>query len=567
MNLSRRLDGRKVKSLIEMLSGYHRMRGSKDYSESMHSLMDYLIRAGFPKERFKVFEYPADGVTKTGNILSTLAWEPVFGELWLEEPERVFVTSTAVTKVSLVSGSGSSDGWELSPLAIYKGKGDYAGKAVLANDDPVKVFQNAVVEGGARCLVLCHMRKAFEEIGRSLNDLPHMTNSLTIPYDRESADLNTVAFSVTKEKFDILLNHAKSGNAAVGYRVETKMSQGSFEVLQIDATGFKEGPDVLITAHLCHPSPGADDNASGAALATEIARILNDEKFPYSVKIALVPEYLGSVPYALQLKEENRLPMYTINLDMVGADQDKTGSTFILSEVPPYLPQRWGRILELNIRRLLPSNSGYPLKRFGEIPFMAGSDHCAFTTLGIPSPFMGHLPDRFYHSDFDTPQMMDEAELEWVGLSALTTLDQLIKPDPDLLLGVKGKMIGELYRILKMIAGREGSDDLFDLLISNYEGEVLKRIFNDSDNLPSLSPLEPAFESSLGLEWIKTFPQNLKDELGMDFGSIADFVVGGAAVVGGREAVELLASVHYRVEIEKVRVLTGWMIERGLLRS
>ncbi|MBN2253410.1 MAG: DUF4910 domain-containing protein, partial [Kosmotogaceae bacterium] len=253
--------------------------------------------------------------------------------------------------------------------------------------------------------------------------------------------------------------------------------------------------------------------------------------------------------------------------DMVGADQDKTGSTFILSEVPPYLPQRWGRILELNIKRLLPSNSGYPLKRFGEIPFMAGSDHCAFTTLGIPSPFMGHLPDRFYHSDFDTPQMMDEAELEWVGLSALRTLDQLIKPDPDLLLEVKGEMIGELYRILKTIAGREGSDDLFDLLISNYEGEVLRRSFNNSGNLPSLSPLEPAFESSLGLEWIKTFPQNLKDELGIDFASIADFVVGGAAVIGGREAVELLASVHYRVEIEKVRVLTGWMIERGLLRS
>jgi hypothetical protein len=28
-----------------------------------------------------------------------------------------------------------------------------------------------------------------------------------------------------------------------------------------------------------------------------------------------------------------------------------------------------------------------------------------------------------------------------------------------------------------------------------------------------------------------------------------------------------LASIHYGVEIGKVRVLTGWMIEKGLLRS
>jgi hypothetical protein len=565
--LSQRLDGKKVKSLIEMLSGYHRMRGSRDYKESMNSIMDYLIRSGLPENRFRVLKYPADGVTKTGNIVSTLAWEPVYGELWLENPERVFVTSTKVTKVSLVSGSGSSKGWESLPLVVYDGKGDYSGKAVLASEDPVKVFQHAVVEGGARCLILCHMRKVFEEIGRSLNDLPQMTNFLTIPHDRDSADRNAVAFSVTKEKYDLLFNYSKKGSAIVGFRAETNMSKGSFDVLQIDATGFNDGPQVLITAHLCHPSPGADDNGSGAALAVEIARVLNDENFPYSVKIALVPEYLGSVPYALQLKSENNLPIYTINLDMVGADQNKTGSTFILSKVPPYLPQRWGNILEFYIKTLMPSNAGYPLKRFGEIPFMAGSDHCVFTTLGIPSPFMGHLPDRYYHSDLDTPQMMDEKELEWVGLSALNTLDQLVKPDQDLLISVRSKMIGELFGILNRISGREGSDDVFDLLISNYEGEVLRKVFNNSGNLPSLSPLEPTFDSSLGLEWIRTFPQELKDELEIDFASIADFVVGGAAVVGGREAVELLASIHYGVEIGKVRVLTGWMIEKGLLRS
>jgi len=562
-----KLDGRKVKSLIELLSGFHRVRGSKDYHDSMMAAIDYLKRSGMPSRRFKVFSYPADGKTVNGNVATTLAWEPIYGEMWLERPERFFITSTSISKVALVSGSAGSEGWKELSLVQFEGKKDYSNKAVLASDDPVKVFQQAVVEGGASCLIFNYMRKSFEEIGRSLEKLPEMTNYLSIPYDREAADKKAVAFSITKEKYDLLAGAVARGGAVVGFRSEVKLTEGELEVLQVDATGVENGPGVIITAHLCHPSPGADDNASGAALAVELARILHQAEFPFPVKIALVPEYLGSVPYALQLKREKKLPLFTVNLDMVGADQDKTGSTFILSKVPPYLPQKWGRILEYFITELMPRNGGYPLKRFGEIPFMAGSDHCVFTTLGIPSPFLGHLPDRYYHSDFDTPSMMDRVELEWVGRSVLKTLEHIITPDPLAAAAAKGKMIGELHEILSRIAGREGAGDLLDLLVSNYEGDVLRGNFAEACGLSSSRPLEPTFESSLGLEWMKIVPQELKNEVGPELLSMADFMAGGSLVIGSREAVELLTSIHYGVPIEKVRTLTGWMIERSLLRS
>lgn len=565
--MSERLSGKVVKSLVELLSGYHRVRGSEGYHHSMVAMMDYLKRSGFSEQRFEVFSYPADGKTVSGNTLTTLAWEPVSGELWLEEPTRLFITSTAISKVSLVSGSAGSEGWLELPLVVFAGEGDYSGKAVLASEDPAKVFQQAVVEGGAKCLILNHMRKTFEEIGRSPEKLPGMTNYLSIPHDFEAAQEGAIAFSVTREKYDLLVGEIEKGSASVGLKSETRLFDGELEVLQIEATGVDSTPGIMLTAHLCHPSPGADDNASGAALAVELARVLNREKFPLPVKVVLVPEYLGSVPYALQLKAEEKLPLFTINLDMVGADQEKTGSTFILSKIPPYLPQKWGKILEHYTNELMPRNGNYPLRRFAEIPFIAGSDHCVFTTLGVPSPFMGHLPDRYYHSDLDTPAMIDESELEWVGMAVLKTLDYFVKPDRKAEISTKGKLIGELYTLLREISGREGSAELFDLLISNYEGEALRGNFARVNILPSSSPLEATFESSLGLDWLRSVPEDLKTTIGTELASVAEFIVGGTAKIGGRESLELLAASHYGVDLPKVRALTGWLIEKGLLRT
>jgi len=55
IDMVEKLDGRKVKSLIELLSGFHRVRGSKDYHDSMMAAIDYLKRSGMPSRRFKVF--------------------------------------------------------------------------------------------------------------------------------------------------------------------------------------------------------------------------------------------------------------------------------------------------------------------------------------------------------------------------------------------------------------------------------------------------------------------------------------------------------------------------------
>ena len=55
--------------------------------------------------------------------------------------------------------------------------------------------------------------------------------------------------------------------------VETTLSRGELPVLNGVIEGAsKPNEEVLFIAHICHPSPGANDNASGSALILEVAR-------------------------------------------------------------------------------------------------------------------------------------------------------------------------------------------------------------------------------------------------------------------------------------------------------
>jgi len=62
--------------------------------------------------------------------------------------------------------------------------------------------------------------------------------------------------------------------------------------------------EVLVVAHLCHPQPSANDNASGAAAALEAARVLQTliagGHLPpprRSIRFLWLPEFTGSQAY------------------------------------------------------------------------------------------------------------------------------------------------------------------------------------------------------------------------------------------------------------------------------
>ncbi len=118
-----------------------------------------------------------------------------------------------------------------------------------------------------------------------------------------------------------------------------------------------------------------------------------------------------------------------INLDMVGEDQDQTGSSWLI-ERPPEAAASFAPDLLAWLRDQLPSLPGmagvspsltglgaYPLYRQAEVSFSGGSDHVILSdpSVGVPTPMLIQWPDRFYHTAADTPDRTDPRSLARSG--------------------------------------------------------------------------------------------------------------------------------------------------------
>jgi hypothetical protein len=118
-----------------------------------------------------------------------------------------------------------------------------------------------------------------------------------------------------------------------------------------------------------------------------------------------------------------------INLDMVGEDQDQTGSVWLI-ERPPDAAASFAPELLACLRAEMPALKGmtgvapshtglgaYPLYRQAEVPFSGGSDHYILSdpSVGVPTPMLIQWPDRFYHTSADSPDRTDPASLARAG--------------------------------------------------------------------------------------------------------------------------------------------------------
>jgi len=203
------------------------------------------------------------------------------------------------------------------------------------------------------------------------------------------------------------------------------------EVVQGDVPGETDEV-VLIVAHLCHPQPSANDNASGAAAALEAARTLNSlirsgalPRPKRTIRFLWLPEINGMVAYLAEHEEDFDRMVAGLNLDMVGEDQEQTGSSWLL-ERPPDAAASFAPDLLACLRDELPGLKGmvdiapsptgvggYPLYRQAEVPFSGGSDHLILSdpSVGVPTPMLIQWPDRFYHTSADTPDRTDPHSL------------------------------------------------------------------------------------------------------------------------------------------------------------
>jgi hypothetical protein len=141
------------------------------------------------------------------------------------------------------------------------------------------------------------------------------------------------------------------------------------------------------------PAPGVTDNAGGAALVMELARVMSQRKFEKTlVFIAFAGEEIGLVGsslYAEKQKEQKAQIEAVLNNDVIGVSvagdgHSESGLVHVFSEEPADSPSReLARYIRETAQRYVPSFKADPV--FRQDRFARGGDHSPFNASGFPA--------------------------------------------------------------------------------------------------------------------------------------------------------------------------------------
>lgn len=418
--------GEEALASVRALAGFHRVQASPGYDAAAAWVSGRLASFGYAPERESV---PGDGRTRALGILMPRGWECRAGRAALigtgapvalcdagTEPLSIVLRSAPATGVfPLVA---VDDGTERSH---YEGI-DVRGRVVLTRGAVHRVHELAVVERGAAGLLACG-RRLFPPVRGEEDD------DDALPYTSFWWGPDTPrgwGFVVSPRAGRALRARLAAGERlSLEVDIDTREFDTRIPLVSAALPGSGR-EEILLVAHLCHPQPSANDNASGAAALLETARVLArlaaDGRWrpgARGVRMLWMPELTGTCAWLARDRDRAGRIRAALNLDMVGEDQAACGST-LLVEDPPCFAATFAEALLRDIRRdaqdWITSYAGpgyFSLARLGEVPYGGGSDHAVLTdpAVGIPCPMLIQWPDRYYHSSHDTPDRCDPASL------------------------------------------------------------------------------------------------------------------------------------------------------------
>ena len=334
-----------------------RRRGRADEVEALAAgLSDAAI------ERF-----PADGRTKYAHFLSHVGWDPVSATLEEVSPQKRLIASCPDLPVALADYSQDAnvtaalvDVGAGTKAADYEDK-DVRGKIVLADGSLPIVHRLACEERGAAGFLSAYPNQHTPWSGddRDLIRWGHLS-----PY--QSA--NRFAFMVSKRQAEDLRSRLSSGEKVVlRASVRAKMVPATYDVVVATIPGTDPAAgEIVMTAHLCHESAGANDNASGSAAILEVARALNSAirkgSLPRprrTIRFLWLPEITGSQAYLVRHPEIVQRIHAGVHMDMVGGLPETTRGTFHLSRTAESLPHAANAIAQAWFDQVVRASSRY----------------------------------------------------------------------------------------------------------------------------------------------------------------------------------------------------------------
>jgi hypothetical protein len=456
--LASEISGASAKRTVQALSLHHRMRGSEGYRAAAELIRDRLREYGL--KEVEILSLPADGKIFYGTQRSRPAWNASFAELWEQrqeggrwrDGERVASWADQPITLAQDSVSGRAEA-ELVDVGTGASASDYAGKDVrgkliLVSGQPEAAAKLGVTDRGAAGIVSWaqNQRSAWWGEDESLIRWGHLS----------TWEDPAFAFMVSPARARAWQSRlAKGETVRLRAQVKAGRTPGAYLIPTAVIPGKDRTKEILFSCHLDHPSPGANDNASGCSGILEIARtfqrLVAEGRLPQpqrTLRFIWPCEIECTIALLNARREYARRTLATIHLDMIGGNTEVTKGTLGVEGSPPSLTSfvsgvgfaiaRWADAQSLlhanrgeaDFPLLDPEGTRNPLRaRIGG--FSEGSDHQVWSegSWRIPVIYLSDWPDIYIHTNKDVPGNLDSTKMKRAMFIAAASAWALVNLD------------------------------------------------------------------------------------------------------------------------------------------
>jgi hypothetical protein len=426
------LSGSAALRTVRTLSQYHRMRGSDGFRAAAETIRDRLREAGL--ESVEIISLPADGRIYYGTQRSRPGWNARFAELW-EGHDRIASWADQPISLAQDSASGRADA-DLVDIGAGTSESDYQGKEVrgrlvLTSSQPGAVQELAVGRFGAAGIVswVQNQRTGWWGEDRSLIRWGHLDTFAAHP---------AFAFMVSPARASAWQERLRRGETVhLRAEVDAGQSPSAYLIPTAIIPGRDRAHEIVFSCHLDHPSPGANDNASGCAGELEIARTLSAlirsgalPRPERTIRFLWPAEMEGTIALLNARPEFARRALATIHLDMIGGNTEITKSILRVHGSPPSLPSFVSDVGFAFARYVNTQSMAYADTGHADMPlidpegdrralqaeiggFNEGSDHQVWAegSWRVPVIYIADWPDRYIHTQRDVPENLDPTKL------------------------------------------------------------------------------------------------------------------------------------------------------------
>lgn len=508
--LEQELSGEKAKLNLEFVARQHRTRGSKPF----RAAADYIVAQAkaYGLSDAQVLEFAADGKIFYGTQRSRPGWDAEFAELWeLREADRKWQRATryASWDAMPITLAQDSESGEVTADLVDVGEGtsdsDYAGKdvrgkIVLTSQQPGAIAELAVGKYGAAGIVSYaqNQRTAWWGEDENLVRWGHLETFTLV---------KTFAFMVSLKQARQFQQRLRRGERI---RLEAIVRAGSKPGAYNIGTATIPGSDpqlkeqeIVFSCHLDHPRPGANDNASGCVTILEVARtlakLIREGRIPppkRTIRFVWPPEIEGTVTLLNARPDIAGRIKAAVHMDMVGGGPE-TKAVFHVTRGPMSLPSfvfdvadafaefvneqsyQFAATGQAKYPFVAPEGGKEPLRAM-LTPFTSGSDHQVYmdSSWRIPSVYLNDWPDRYIHTNADTPAMIDPTKLKraaFIGVATGYFLAQASADDASAILrsSRRGSVRRAEAALLRSEALSARDANVLNLSRSQYESVVV----------------------------------------------------------------------------------------------